>query len=182
MYPDMGRLIWLICLALYQTLSMLILLFHPVLMYCGTGRYSMIHPMVYPGSSIPLSIPSSCIMGQIGMSQVPGMMIHFVLMYHGTGRGLVNQFSTKTCIVNCMHESNHIDFSVWQWNRGHLLLHESSGCPKLGHSYTFSKSKLSGLRPNHLAWATTLEGFEKSAQTYPKQEPTNKPSIYTTHH
>ena len=71
-----------------------------------------------------------------------------------------NRFSTKTCIVNCMHGSNHIGFSVWQWNRG---LHESLGCPKLGYTYTFSKPKLSGLRSNHLAWATTLEGFEKSA-------------------
>ena len=62
-----------------------------------------------------------------------------------------------------MHGSNHIGLSVWQWNRGHLLLYESSGCPKLGYSYTFSKPKLSGLRSNHLAWATTLEGFEKSA-------------------
>ena len=81
----------------------------------------MIHPIVYPASSVSLSIPSSCIMEQVGMSQVPGMLIHVVLMYRGTASSVLS-----------MHGSNHIGFSVWQWNTGHLLLHESSGCPNLG--------------------------------------------------
>ena len=28
-----------------------------------------------------------------------------------------------------MHGSNRIGFSIWQWNRGHLLQDESSDCP-----------------------------------------------------
>ena len=49
-----------------------------------------------------------------------------------SGLGVFNWFSIEICRVNYMHGSNHIGFSIWQWNRGHLLLHESSGCPKWG--------------------------------------------------
>ena len=30
---------------------------------------------------------------------------------------------------SCMHGSNRIGFSIWQWNKGHLLQDESSDCP-----------------------------------------------------